>query len=180
MGLGSFASAERDCEVAYNLDPTLTQALFWLASARRALNNWKGVVRATNRVIEAQPHHSASWALRCEAKRKLGMWKSVLKDTKVFVKFDVKNGAAWCAMAEAQMHLGLLSDAEKSATNGINHDPSISMLYQIRGEARYQLRRYKLSIGDFHEYSQLERIKNNAPFTPPSYAIWKSNRSRPW
>lgn len=78
------------------------------------------------------------------------------------------------------MHVGKLAEAEKSATNGIKYDPSISMLYQIRGEARYQLRRYKLSLSDFHDYAQLERIKNNAPFTPPSYAIWKSNRSRPW
>ncbi|GMI17814.1 hypothetical protein TrLO_g1776 [Triparma laevis f. longispina] len=180
LGLGSFHNAERDCEVAYNLDPTLSQALFWVASARRALNNWKGVIKATNKVIVAEPHHSASWALRCEAKRKLGLWKSVLKDTTAFVKFDSKNGAAHCARAEALMHVGKLAEAEKSATNGIKYDPSISMLYQIRGEARYQLRRYKLSLSDFHDYAQLERIKNNAPFTPPSYAIWKSNRSRPW
>ena len=54
------------------------------------------------------------------------------------------------------------------------------MLYQIRGESRYQQNKYKQSVADFHRYSQLDRIRKGAPFTSHAYAIWHSNRDRLW
>ena len=180
LGLNQYALAERDCEVAHKLDPTLTMAIFWLALAKRGTGDWKGVVLYASKVLKSHPCHVTSWSLRCEAKRQLGMWRSVVADTSTVLKFDRKNGAVWCARAEALMHLGKLSDAETSATNGIKYASDLPMLYQIRGESRYQQKKFKLSIDDFHNFTKLDRVRRNAPFTAHAYAIWKRNRDRPW
>jgi len=91
-----------------------------------------------------------------------------------------KSAGVWCARAEALMHLGKIKAAEKAADNGIKRDERMAMLYQIRGESKYQQKKFKASVADFHTYSQLDRIRRGAPFTSHAYAIWMSNRERLW
>ncbi|GMI28295.1 hypothetical protein TrRE_jg1312, partial [Triparma retinervis] len=182
LGMNKFAMAEKDCEVAHNLDPNSTEALFWLASAKRGGRDWPGVIRCCTKLLKLNPASIPAWSLRCDAKRQLGRWRGVLQDTNYMVKLSEgrQSGAVWCARAEALMHLGKTKAAEKASSNGIKCDGELAMLYQIRGESRYQQKKFKLSVADFHRYGQLDRIRRGAPFTSHAYAIWQSNRDRLW
>ena len=115
LGLKDYASADRDCSVAFNLDQTLIQSLYWAASARLALNNNRGAIKATTRILKVHPRHVPSWSLQCTAKRALGKWRSVLRDTVFLLAITPTHGPAYCAKAEAHMHLGQLVPAESCA-----------------------------------------------------------------
>lgn len=182
LGLNDFAIAEKDCEVAHNLDPKSSEALFWLACAKRGARDWLGVIRCCTKLLRLNPASIPAWSLRCDAKRQLGRWRGVLEDTSYMVKLSEgrRSGAVWCARAEALMHLGKIKGAETASCKGIKCDGELAMLYQIRGESRYQQKKFKLSAADFHKYSQLDRIRRGAPFTSHAYAIWQSNRDRLW
>lgn len=115
LGLKDYTSADRDCSVAFNLDQALIQSLYWAASARLALNNHRGVIKATARILRVHPRHAPSWSLQCTAKRALGKWHSVLRDTASLLAISPTHGPAYCAKAEAHMHLGQLAPAESCA-----------------------------------------------------------------
>ena len=135
-------------------------------------------------MLSANPGHVESWSMRCESKRRLGMWTSLAADCDAFVKSagipKEKRAQGWTAKAEAMLHMKKFREAELSATNALNANPEIMMAYQIRGEARYQLKMYKKSVSDFHEFGKLDRQNRGVAFVSPCYATWHSNRDRPW
>lgn len=75
------------------------------------------------------------------------------------------------------MQLGMREEAERSCGKAIEIDPNRARLaYQIRGEARYQLHKYKLCIGDFHSFQLMERARLGVVPGLPAYAIWNHAR----
>jgi len=181
LGLNLLPAAASEFQIALNLAPDFHQARYWLASTAFLQQDWKRCAVETTKLLQSNPAHEETWLMRCESKRRLGMWKAVVADTTAFLRVAKgKKAECWAAKAEALLNLRKFGDAEIAAGNAINLNPDLMMAFQIRGECRYQLRKYKLSVSDFHEYGKLDRINKKLPFVSPCYAIWHSNRDRPW
>ena len=190
LGLGEVGLAKARCLEALSLDGSLRSARYWLACCWFKEEDWRRCGEEAGRVLREGPFHWRAWEMRCESRRRMGQWRGVERDCQAALKRrEGQEGEAgqggvvssiWCARAEALLNLGQAKDAEFSGTEAIFFDPSSLMAHQIRGEARYQLRKYKLAVADFSEYGRLDRIRREVPFASPCYSIWNSNRSRSW
>ncbi len=156
------------------------QSHYYCASAYLALSDFHSSLLFTNHVVAVCPSHTPSHSIRVECKRRLGLWKEVLKDSIKILKLDKCNSGAWCCRAESLMHLGRLAEAEVSASQAINCDKDNRFAYQIRGEARYQQKKYKSATFDFHSFGELDRTHRGAQQAAPALPIWKTTRDRLW
>ncbi len=177
---GEYGSAALEASKCLDLEPGDMPSTFWLAHSEFKLGDYREAAKLTKGLLKRAPGHRETWAIHCSSLRNLGLWSALLRATKSLVRRFPEDAAAWCAKSEAELNTKFLPSCEASATRAISLDSALAQAYQIRGEARYQMRMYKSAIPDFHRFGEMERIRNGMPFTPPAYAIWQSNRTRPW
>jgi len=131
----------------------------------------KRAVELLDQALQIDPRNVPAWTARATAVRKLGDYQRAIHDATRAIEIDPKFAGAYCQRAFAYQQSELDNRVERSfadANKAIQLDPTSSLSFILRGNARLEREEYREALADFTKAIQLN---------PRSYTAY-GNRAR--